>query len=88
MQEAPAEEAHIDEPADDDTPAVDDAAEVADVSAQPDEAPSDVAPGASVVESPPGTVQGRRSPSGRGARRAAVPTWDDIMFGMKPKDGS
>jgi hypothetical protein len=29
-----------------------------------------------------------RSPSGRGPRRAAVPTWDDIMFGMKPKDGS
>jgi Protein of unknown function (DUF3071) len=91
MHEAPAEEVLLDEPADDETPAVDDAAdtaETADVSAQPDEAPSEVAPAASVAESPSGTVQGRRSPSSRGARRAAVPTWDDIMFGMKPKDGS
>jgi Protein of unknown function (DUF3071) len=30
----------------------------------------------------------RRPASGRATRRAAVPKWDDIMFGMKPKDGS
>jgi hypothetical protein len=30
----------------------------------------------------------RRTSAGRAARRAAVPKWDDIMFGMKPKDGS
>jgi len=29
-----------------------------------------------------------RRQGGRAARRAAVPKWDDIMFGMKPKDGS
>jgi hypothetical protein len=27
-------------------------------------------------------------PPSRSARRAKVPKWDDIMFGMKPKDGS
>ena len=30
----------------------------------------------------------RRPVTGRAVRRAAVPKWDDIMFGMKPKDGS
>ena len=30
----------------------------------------------------------RRPATGRAVRRAAVPKWDDIMFGMKPKDGS
>jgi hypothetical protein len=30
----------------------------------------------------------RRPATGRAARRAAVPKWDDIMFGMKPKDGN
>jgi hypothetical protein len=29
-----------------------------------------------------------RRQGGRAVRRAAVPKWDDIMFGMKPKDGS
>jgi Protein of unknown function (DUF3071) len=29
-----------------------------------------------------------RRTGGRAVRRAAVPKWDDIMFGMKPKDGS
>jgi hypothetical protein len=28
-----------------------------------------------------------RNQPGRSARRAKVPKWDDIMFGMKPKDG-
>lgn len=28
-----------------------------------------------------------RRQGGRAVRRAAVPKWDDIMFGMKPKDG-
>jgi hypothetical protein len=92
MQEAPAEDAPIDEPADDTSP-VDDVAdltdvETADVTAEPDEGQNEVSPTESVEEPPAGTVQGRRSPSGRGARRAAVPTWDDIMFGMKPKDGN
>ena len=43
----------------------------------------------SAEPSPEESIQNRpRSPAGRGPRRAAVPTWDDIMFGMKPKDGS
>jgi len=29
-----------------------------------------------------------RRQGGRAVRRAAVPKWDDIMFGMKPKDGN
>jgi hypothetical protein len=35
----------------------------------------------------PATGTPRRQ-GGRAVRRAAVPKWDDIMFGMKPKDGS
>jgi hypothetical protein len=33
---------------------------------------------------PPAVVPG----ANRSSRRAKVPKWDDIMFGMKPKDGS
>jgi hypothetical protein len=36
----------------------------------------------------PAAGTGRRPAGGRAVRRAAVPKWDDIMFGMKPKDGS
>ncbi len=90
MHDEPAEEDPIDELAGDEIAVVDDAAEIAEpvdvpveaVDTQGEESARDL------VEAPPtGTVRGRRSPSGRGARRAAVPTWDDIMFGMKPKDG-
>ena len=34
------------------------------------------------------TTGNPRRTGGRAVRRAAVPKWDDIMFGMKPKDGS
>ena len=37
------------------------------------------------AEPPVGTP---RRQGGRAVRRAAVPKWDDIMFGMKPKDGT
>ena len=88
-----------DAPSDDDTPAIDDAvddevdttetAETADLSTQPDdEAPGDGYADEPTGEPPPEDVQGRRPSPVRGVRRAAVPTWDDILFGMKPKDGS
>ena len=86
----PVEDAPVDELADDDPPTAEIAAGVseADVSAAADDGEPGVSASESSGELPPGKVQGRRSPSGRGSRRAAVPTWDDIMFGMKPKDGS
>jgi hypothetical protein len=59
-------------------------AEASDVDAEQHEADE-----SSVDSSTDESTENRpRSPSGRGPRRAAVPTWDDIMFGMKPKDGS
>jgi Protein of unknown function (DUF3071) len=86
----PVEDAPVDELADDDPPTAEIAAGVseADVSATADDGEPGDSASESSGEPPPGKVQGRRSPSGRGSRRAAVPTWDDIMFGMKPKDGS
>jgi len=90
MHDEPAEDDPIDDPSDDEIAVVDDAAEIAetdDVTVEPDETQGEQSAGDSVEDPPTGAVQGRRSPSGRGARRAAVPTWDDIMFGMKPKDG-
>jgi hypothetical protein len=36
----------------------------------------------------PAPAAPRRPAGGRAVRRAAVPKWDDIMFGMKPKDGN
>ena len=44
-----------------------------------------VAPTEPTAEPAAGTP---RRQGGRAVRRAAVPKWDDIMFGMKPKDGS
>jgi len=93
----PVEEGPLDEPDDDDAPTADITADDTDItaddtrdhlSAAADEGESGVSASDSGEESPPGKVPGRRSPSSRGSRRAAVPTWDDIMFGMKPKDGS
>jgi Protein of unknown function (DUF3071) len=86
----PVEEWPVDEPADDDAPNADTTADDTDADAgdQVIAAADEGEAGVSASESAPGKVQGRRSPSGRGSRRAAVPTWDDIMFGMKPKDGS
>jgi hypothetical protein len=91
----PVEEVPVDESAEDDAAAVladaADAAAVdidAHVTATADDGEAGVPAGESGEEPPSGTVRGRRAPSGRGSRRAAVPTWDDIMFGMKPKDGS
>jgi hypothetical protein len=65
-----------------------------------DEAPADVEPRSSSETaddeadadtstdpaSEPTTGNPQRPASGRAVRRAAVPKWDDIMFGMKPKD--
>jgi hypothetical protein len=43
-------------------------------------------PGGTTPATPGGAASRPQSP--RSSRRAAVPKWDDIMFGMKPKDGS
>ena len=93
----------VEDPQVDDT-AVDDAVDVAsdeDIETD-DEAPADVdqppasdgavdtndadASNGPPAEQAAGTP--RRPATGRAVRRAAVPKWDDIMFGMKPKDGS
>jgi Protein of unknown function (DUF3071) len=92
----PVEEGPVDEP-DDDSPTADSTDDIGDIgdtadhvsaAADEDEDEAGVSGSELGVESSPGKVPGRRSPSSRGSRRAAVPTWDDIMFGMKPKDGS
>jgi hypothetical protein len=63
--------------ADIDQPSASDAAVDGDDAGAPDEPTAE-----------PATGTPRRPAGGRAARRAAVPKWDDIMFGMKPKDGS
>ncbi|HEY5201430.1 MAG TPA: septation protein SepH [Acidothermaceae bacterium] len=54
----------------------------ADAAADDDEAVASTEPTAEPAAGTP------RRQGGRAVRRAAVPKWDDIMFGMKPKDGS
>ena len=52
-------------------------------------AASNAADDASAPDGPadePATGAPRRPATGRAVRRAAVPKWDDIMFGMKPKE--
>jgi hypothetical protein len=54
----------------------------ADTAVEDDDAVAASEPDAEPAAGPP------RRQGGRAVRRAAVPKWDDIMFGMKPKDGS
>ena len=54
----------------------------ADAAADDDEAVASTEPTAEPAAGTP------RRQGGRAVRRAAVPKWDDIMFGMKPKDGN
>jgi Protein of unknown function (DUF3071) len=62
----------------------DEAAETADTAAEPEAADSTSDDGAVPKVAPPAA----RPATNRSSRRAKVPKWDDIMFGMKPKDGS
>jgi hypothetical protein len=52
----------------------------ADTSVENDDAAASAEPTAEPAAGPP------RRQGGRAVRRAAVPKWDDIMFGMKPKE--
>ena len=96
VEDPPADDLAVDDTAVDDT-----AVEVgsADEIDSDDEVPAtvDTSPAADVdgdsagagdSSQPTTAPTGRRPATGRAARRAAVPKWDDIMFGMKPKDGS
>jgi DUF3071 family protein len=67
---------------DDEVPAADDSP-ASDAVAANDDADASTDPASQPTAGDP-----RRPAGGRGVRRAAVPKWDDIMFGMKPKDGS
>jgi len=85
VEDLPLDEAVVDDVAEDiesDDEVLDDVDELsaADASVEDDEAAA-TEPTAEPAAGPP-----RRG--GRAVRRAAVPKWDDIMFGMKPKDGS
>jgi hypothetical protein len=72
----------VDESESDDVPLADvDEPPAVDTTAEPEDAAADEP----TAEPAAGTP---RRQGGRAARRAAVPKWDDIMFGMKPKDGS
>jgi hypothetical protein len=68
---------------DDDVPAAADASHASRAAAAKDDADPATDPTSQPTASTP-----RRPATGRAVRRAAVPKWDDIMFGTKPKDGS
>jgi hypothetical protein len=61
-------------------------ADVDEPSASAAPAENDDADAAAEPPAEPATSPRPRPAGGRAARRAAVPKWDDIMFGMKPKD--
>ena len=84
------EDSQLDETAEDDVVDIADNELDDEVLADVDEpAASNAADDASAPDGPadePATGAPRRPATGRAVRRAAVPKWDDIMFGMKPKE--
>jgi hypothetical protein len=88
VEDLPLDDAAVEDVEDEDTELDDEVlADVDDPSAADAAVEDDDAVTASEPTAGPAAGTPRRQ-GGRAVRRAAVPKWDDIMFGMKPKDGS